>query len=327
MSKKILLIGDPHFKNNNAKESKEFTEKTLNFITSNKQKISFVVILGDVLDTHDKINIKPLCRATNFILDISKISNVFVLVGNHDRANNGVFLSEEHSMIGLTETPRVKIVSSVCEYKDYLFVPYVSNGRFHEALKTIGYPKKYKAIFAHQEFKGVKMGSVTSFCEEEWGKNEPPIYSGHIHDFQTPQENLTYIGTPYQLGYGDCSKKGIYFLDEDSMDLERIDLGITKKRLVKLTLDQFKTFTPQRGVSTKVVFEGDSKKIREILKEKPYKEKLSCVEYTIKHVPFKPLPKNSPIRVKSFADIISQVLEKEDDLSKTIVKEIFTVKI
>ena len=58
----ILLIGDPHYKISNSIETSQFSEETLKYVSENRKILDFVVILGDVLDTHEKIHIQPLIK-------------------------------------------------------------------------------------------------------------------------------------------------------------------------------------------------------------------------------------------------------------------------
>ena len=77
--------------------------------------------------------------------------------------------------------------------------PYVPNGRFVEALSTtIGNDwRNCRMIFAHQEFKGCKMGHIISTEGDEWSDEYPPIISGHIHDYQKIN-NIFYPGSAIQ---------------------------------------------------------------------------------------------------------------------------------
>ena len=101
----ILLIGDPHFKINNAEETTQLHQETIKYVKNNT--LDFVVIMGDVLDTHEKIHVQPLCRAVNYITEISNHVKTYVLIGNHDRINNVVFLTEDHPFTGLKEKPNI----------------------------------------------------------------------------------------------------------------------------------------------------------------------------------------------------------------------------
>ena len=95
----FLLIGDPHFKNDNAYESNQLIEEIYKLIKKNNY--DKIIILGDILDTHEKINLRPFLKATEFIINLSKITKTYVLIGNHDRRNNNIFLTEEHPFLAL----------------------------------------------------------------------------------------------------------------------------------------------------------------------------------------------------------------------------------
>lgn len=82
MSFNVLAIGDVHFKISNIQEVELFIEK-IETLAKNK-KPDLIVILGDVLDTHEKLHTVPLNKATEFFEKMRKIANTHILVGNHD---------------------------------------------------------------------------------------------------------------------------------------------------------------------------------------------------------------------------------------------------
>jgi len=77
-----LVIGDPHFQVNNVIQSIELTNKIV--ALTKKAKFDFVVILGDILHSHEKLHIEPFNTAVKFITSISEQAPVYVLIGNHD---------------------------------------------------------------------------------------------------------------------------------------------------------------------------------------------------------------------------------------------------
>ena len=77
-----LVIGDPHFQVTNAEIASELIEK-VNLLVD-QMNPTFVVILGDLLHTHEKIHVEPLRLATELILSLSQKTKVFLIIGNHD---------------------------------------------------------------------------------------------------------------------------------------------------------------------------------------------------------------------------------------------------
>jgi DNA repair exonuclease SbcCD nuclease subunit len=324
---RILLIGDLHFKVGNKDETDGCCQAILEHLAENEYR--FIVVLGDVLDTHEKIHVSPLMRATKFIHAISKYSQAFVLVGNHDRPNNSIFLTDESSLFHLKFLKNINLVYTTALTKDgFLFVPYVEPGRFMEALAVRNIDDKMlksgeiKAIFAHQEFKGAQMGGIISLGGDEWKKEYPPVYSGHIHEYQELEDGVTYLGTPYQMGYADTSRKGIYSLEikDDGGDLNYIDLGLKKKVLRKLTIKDLETFKLDPEVDEKLIIEGSAKEIRKILKEK---KDLQGIKFSIKETEIqqKDVPKKG--EVKTFSNLLEEIKKKSNPLQREILEEIF----
>jgi len=266
---KVLVIGDPHFKIGNVKETNAMTEAIIK--VAYEKKPDFIVVLGDVLDRHETIHVSPLSRAINFLQQLKEIAFTYLLIGNHDLKNNRQFLSDEHPFCSLKEWKNITVVDTtvldVINGKTFVFVPYVPPGKFIEALDLKENWKDAECIFAHQEFKGAKMGAIISEEGDEWPTTCPFVISGHIHDYQEPQVNVLYTGTPIQHAFGDQHDKSIFlfsFCEERSY--ERIDLGLLKKHIVRINCDEVSDYVPRSNCELKIIIKGNCGEIKAIMK-------------------------------------------------------------
>lgn len=327
----ILLIGDPHYKKSNKDETEQMEKAILEYL-SGDVNIERIVVLGDILDTHEKINLFAMKRAVDFLNKLSEYAIVYVIIGNHDRPSNDIFLTEEHSLYPLKWTQNdIIIVDQVRKEKDMIFVPYVEPGRFMEALETKGIKDeqlksgKYRYIFAHQEFFGAQTGGFISQMGDKWNEDYPPVISGHIHDYQV-LGNITYIGTPYQTGYGDNPNKGIYLLDQEG-DLEKIELNIIPKIIIHLPIEEVLDYDFPNDKKVKLIIEGDAVEIRKDINTTEYRRKLKGIKYSIKDIPKHILPDISQIegkkRIFSIPNLIKIVKKSCDDLEEEILEKLF----
>jgi DNA repair exonuclease SbcCD nuclease subunit len=243
---KIFVIGDPHFKINNMEETNEMCEKILKHLESIQPDA--VVCLGDVLDRHETIHVGPLLRSIDFFQKISHNFPLYILIGNHDRPSNQIFLTDEHPFTALKIWRNTWVVDDVFESQignhKFLFVPYVPPGRFLEAIESrIGKRdlKEYECIFAHQEFYGAKMGITESIIGDHWPAENPLVVSGHIHDFDKLSNNIIYTGTPIQHAFGDKEDKGVFLFQFDKdkrFSYDKIDLDLPKKKIIKISFSE-----------------------------------------------------------------------------------------
>lgn len=327
---KVLLIGDPHFKVSNSLETSQFSKETLDYVSKNKEKLDYVVILGDTLDTHEKIHVLPFCRATDFITELSKIILVYVIIGNHDRINNNIFLTEEHPFTGLKNNKNIIIVDKVLKKDNVIFVPYVPNGRFEEALATVDFDQnKTEIIFAHQEFRGCKMGALISETGDVWPENFPTVFSGHIHDFQTPQKNILYTGTPFQHGFGDSDDKFLVllnFTDRKTWDIEKIYIDVIKKKTISVNICDLEDFKIPENYIIKLVIIGDPVTCNLILSKKSVQDKLKKynIQYRTKNPDIKLKNRESKVSSSSFLEIIETKIKIESEEVRKIFKEIIS---
>lgn len=327
--KNILLVGDPHFKVSNSLETSQFSEETYNYVLKNKKTLDFVVILGDVLDTHEKIHVQPLCRAVKFIKKLSEIILVYVLIGNHDRINNNVFLTEEHPFSGLKKLKNIVIVDKVLTFEKFIFVPYVSNGRFEEALETVNFNQtNCECIFAHQEFRGCKMGAMMSETGDIWPENFPTVFSGHIHDFQQPQKNILYTGTPFQHGFADNTDKFLIklnFKNRDEWGIEKILIDVVKKKSLNVNALDLEDLKIPKNIILKLIITGDSKIVKKILLKENVKDKLNnpMITYTVKNEISKEKTLTIDYTKNNFFENLNKKIENCEENLKLLFKEIF----
>lgn len=247
---RFLFIGDVHIKTDNAEEI-DILITEIDRICSNV-KYDYIIVGGDVMHYHERLFTQCLNKSLYFLNKLSKITYTYVLVGNHDYINNSEFLTENHWMNSMKNVDNLKIIDKVTEEKNFILCPYVYPGRFIEALETNNSLKSgkwinKKIIFAHQEFRGCKMGAIVSTEGDQWNSDYPFVVSGHIHDNQKIGTNIYYPGSPLQHAFGDSETRvlcDISIEDEEKTPiLIDIPLNVPKKRIVKTSINKLKDIT------------------------------------------------------------------------------------
>ncbi len=270
-----LIIGDPHFKVNNTVDTDEMTIQIINVV---REKMpDFVVILGDVLDRHENIHMTPLIKSVSLLRQIQDLVPLYVIIGNHDRKNNKVYLTEEHPFTALKYWNNTIIIDTVQNIQikniQFTFVPYVAPGLFKEALNTVKNWQESVCIFCHQEFKSAQMGAFTSVDGDEWETDYPYIISGHIHDYQKLQNNILYLGTPIQHSFGDSTNKKIALItfenqikNHQDLVIEKIKLKIKLKKNIHLTPDEVDDYELDDTINAKIIITGTLIETKQLMK-------------------------------------------------------------
>jgi DNA repair exonuclease SbcCD nuclease subunit len=321
---KVLVIGDPHIKKNNIQEIDEMVKSVLD--TAKTLSPDIIVNLGDTLDQHAMVHTDPLNRALGFIMELSKISPTYVLIGNHDlQSNNGCFLTTDHAFNAMKYIPNVFIIDTprmvTVGDNNFVMCPYVYPGRLFEALKTITTPENASpvtAYFLHQELKGVKLGIINSSIGDEWPESMPLAISGHIHDYQRPQPNIVYPGTPIQHGFGDDPHKTIslFTFANNEWKEERLELKTTKKIIVHLTPSTVGDYKPQEGKIIKIIVTGTSSEIKVCSRLESIRNLRGLgikVTFKITDTPKINLPSEGPSGTRrSFINILQHIVSTSD---------------
>jgi DNA repair exonuclease SbcCD nuclease subunit len=334
---RFLFIGDVHIKNDNSEE----IDILLNEIERifSQQKYDYIIVGGDVMHYHERLFTQCLNKSLFFLNKLSQKAYTYVLVGNHDYINNSEFLSENHWMNTLKTWNNLKIVDNVIEEKDFILCPYVYPGRFIEALetKTKEWNTK-KIIFAHQEFKGCKMGAIISIEGDEWNESYPHVISGHIHDNQKVGNNIYYPGTPLQHSFGDSDKRILCDIliddDEKQPKIKDIDLNVPKKRIIKTNLSNISNISnlcKNQTDKIKIKLDVSNEEFKLFKETKDYKELINKgikiqinkkkIESTSSHY------ESTQDNENNFTFILEKMIENDEPLVKTLYEEIVLNKI
>lgn len=298
---RFLVIGDPHFKVGNAEET-DIMHQVIwqHMIDVPIRYYHHVIVLGDVLDRHNIVDIRPLKRAIDFIEMLRDVITegfrdgcVHVLKGNHDSINNSVFLDGYHPFYGMcdedvnivTNSNMVEMCNENGYYVNVLLVPYVPPNRFMEAVR---YDKvsledgTIKLVFAHQEFRGCNLGDRKSEIEESWPENYPLCVSGHIHGYHVPQTNLVYPGSPLVVSFGESPDKALMEVtvyEDNTIEYKRIKLNLPSKVSIDMVSNDvretLKTWKPRLNTQYRWRIYGPTKDIT-VLKKLKFPKGVVC---------------------------------------------------
>lgn len=275
---KVLFVGDIHIKHSNIEEINILIHKL------SSTDADLAVLAGDILDTHEKIDSQLMNKAYELVKAVRTRMPVYILVGNHDYINNQQFLTENHWMNGMKEWEGVTVVDIPCVVYNFAFVPYVPPGRFVEALNATTGWEDVRCIFAHQEFKGCKMGAIISTIGDEWKLEYPLVISGHIHEPQQPQKNIIYPGSAINHSFGyDSQGVSVFEFNDREYTEDKIDLGLTKKNIMYISVDKVKTIpASQLKKTTKFNIEGSIEEIKAFKETPQYKKMMNQSKVILK---------------------------------------------
>lgn len=312
----ILVVGDPHFKCLNQEETNILHQQTVALVQDKKPE--FVVILGDVFHRHENVHVGPLDRVTNWLEDLRNLTKVYILVGNHDRRNNRVFMTSESSLRPFAFVPNVTIVHTTMRITTpsgiYVFVPYVEPGRFVEALDMVMW-RDATTIFAHQEIRGAQLhAKITSTEGDSWTPDLPYVVSGHIHMYHQLAVNVLYPGTPFQENFGEDEDKALLLFDSVNKSYKRVRLPIPPKKQCHILANEIFTFVPPSNAKLQIHIRGMSGEMVAVMQHPIIAQwKVYGYEVIPEHIPS---TNSAPLtivkeRIPSFQEQMYETLSRE----------------
>lgn len=246
---RFLCVGDVHIKDDNYHMRTVFFERLRTWIIEHVQDFDHVVILGDILDKHEKVNTTYQNQAIDWFKDIlectSESVSLIVLVGNHDMINNQQTCNERgHWMYGIKNLySRLRIVDAPYVFEQCLFVPYLPPGMFRDTVYSLYSSQHIHGIFAHQEFLNANMESFISSAGDsfDWIESTHWIVSGHIHTRQWVRNQLGepkvyYTGSALQHSLGDMNTKTICVCTFPSYPPSVMEIDLHVPRRLRYTI-------------------------------------------------------------------------------------------
>lgn len=311
MSAKILVIGDPHIKDGKLNTTETLISSCIR--TARTREVDAIVVLGDILDTHERCKMQPFNKACDMLERLSEVAPVYLLIGNHDRATNQVYLGHEHFFRGyLKGWPRIHIVDSVQVHqiadKKFVFIPYVPNGRLYEAIDTLNDSEWYRdtiACFGHIEVDGIEYNGRPCGAEE-WKDEWPMLFDGHIHDYSRLKSNVVVVGTSYQVSHGESENKGVMVIeaaDKDHIITKRVAISIQKKKTITVNVDDIDTIEIPDKTDVRIHVIGT---LEELKAAKPRLDELGVPYFFKTKQSIRPKEK---IQIRSFNEILIELLK------------------
>lgn len=229
-----LVTGDLHLNSKNRDGYRHLFMRRLPELVE-KHKPDWMIILGDLTDEKDKHDSWLVNRIVDYVAELREISRVIVLRGNHDYID-----VEDPFFQFLSHLDRVTFISRPTLVKlddmgQCMFLPHARN--YQQEWGDAVYGKKFNWVFAHNTFEGASAGHgrrLDGIPTKALGSNR--VISGDVH---VPQsfENITYVGAPYTINFGDDYKPRMLLLDADSKRpdiIESIPCKGPQKRLVNI---------------------------------------------------------------------------------------------
>lgn len=214
-----LYCGDPHFKH----VHKDEMDRLMGFVydTAYKKDVDQVVILGDLNDSFGVLRTENLTFWNKWLTQLSSLkSKLYVLVGNHDKRNQGNDEDTENSLdvFNLIDSDRLFIIKSPVNFGLFGFIPYIHDKKVFVEKANLLKQQGAKVLVCHSEFDGGAYDN--GFFIKDGIKPEDLDYdlviSGHIHTRSTIGK-IRYPGTARWLTSSDANKeKGLWLVEHDS---------------------------------------------------------------------------------------------------------------
>lgn len=294
--------------------------------------VNTVIILGDILHSHERLNIQCMNKACELIQNLgSRIEgNVYIVVGNHDMIDSSQFLSEQHWLVPLKGWEGVEICDTVLQIEDgdVVFCPFVERGKFVQALDTFDGWKKAKVVFAHQEVRGCKYNGKISTSNDVWLEEYPQLISGHIHLNQR-MKNIYYIGSVQQVSFGEGDRNFVAIVDTDSdLEIQEVELHMPKRITINTDASEVSKLDTKslntKLNSVRIVVSGTPDDFKALKKSTNYKNLVKeGVKVVLKqHIESKHIKKVE--KVESFIKVLESLIQKENNKFLT---ELFNAKL
>lgn len=284
MSLRALCLGDAHFQFNNTQKIDEYLLKLKIFLSEHQHEIDIIVSMGDVLHRHAQLHTIPLNKAVKYFQLLISFKPTYLIVGNHDMLNNSIFLTDDHWYNCLKLWPNITVIDTVkteiingCRI---IFCPYVSDGRFIEALETCNSENNSwtsaDVIFSHVTIRGVNMGHAIAKDCDEWKDDYPFLVTGHIHLSQRLGSNLYFTGSIMQVAVDEPPNKHIVLVTithPGKVDIQEHNLNLQRRDILHVNLREIDTLQipEEQNIKYTLYVHGEKEEFKAFIRGMKYK--------------------------------------------------------
>lgn len=274
---KILLLGDLHFGHRNGdKPTAEYQVKVFDdfiFPLIKKHKIKKVIQTGDFFDARKAIRHDTMELVREKIIPKTEGQEWHVFVGNHDM----------HLRESITPNSVQELLSQYPNFRIYNnpttvdfdgikidLIPWICRDNRKEIMDFINKTSSNICV-GHFELAGFEYyrGIESQGDDSAFLSNYAQVWSGHFHTI-SKKGHIQYIGTPYQLTYGDADDdRGVWLYDTDTGEFDFVSNNMPKFSRVYFDADTFdaKNLDRFKGMNIKITVKnrGDAKKFEKIV--------------------------------------------------------------
>ena len=229
---KIFMLGDLHYgiRNNSTVWKNDMVEFMEQFMANLSQhgfneNTDILLITGDIFHSREFLNI----MIGNSILDLfSKLSHkfkrgIYVILGNHDqffKRNSNVhvlkFFERSFDNFHVFAEPGVLEING---QHRFLMLPWHDEAEI--LAQAIDEHGECQYLFCHMDISGFKYNKairVDGGMAAEKLVRFKRVYAGHLHHRQE-KGNVLYLGTPYQMDFGDADTPRGYYVARVAEDM------------------------------------------------------------------------------------------------------------
>lgn len=236
----ILLTADLHL---TEKPDDEYRWHSLDFILEqvSASAIDAVYILGDMFDRKDRFPSHMVNRLVGKLGEISKLSPVTILMGNHDKPVEAIY---PYASWFNALAHRVRYIIEPTIEQDLALLPFNSDPA--QAWQNIDFGR-VRAAFCHQCFdKALGSNGPLEGVKFSFPKHLK-VYSGDIH---IPQKlgQIIYVGAPHPVTFGDQHDTRMLLLNQRYDIAEELHVpSIRKRKLIVQNVSELASLKVSKG--------------------------------------------------------------------------------
>lgn len=195
---RVLLTADIHLSDKPRDEYRwGFMRRFIKMVADRKP--DKVIIVGDITEEKDQHRSRLVNQVVNHIAELAKITEVIVVEGNHDYSEEGSAFFEFVSRI-----PNVRWIAkpTMLHKPRWLLLPHTNDWK--KKWKGLEF-SECKGVICHQTFNSANVGfsRATDGIPLDAIPTHLPVWAGDVHVPQKVSPNITYIGAPYTVDFGD----------------------------------------------------------------------------------------------------------------------------